>query len=140
MVQAAKVVIVDEQDNYLMLTRANHPRFGNDPDIPGGLVEPGELPLDAAIREVQEEIGVVLTPNQLREVFVGTQYSTHGIEDTLFIAQIPRPRIRLSWEHADYTWHNRALFTELAAGANDAFMHMVADVLKGVPRLARAAA
>ena len=43
MTQAAKVVLVDQDDNYLMLYRNQHPTLGNDPDIPGGTVEDGEF-------------------------------------------------------------------------------------------------
>ena len=33
--------------------------------FPGGKPEPGETPLDTAIREVEEELGLVLTPDDL---------------------------------------------------------------------------
>ncbi len=127
-----KILIIDVQGQYLTLTRSNHPQFGNDTDIPGGEVEPNEAVLDALLREVLEETGLVINRHMVREVFAGTQYSAHGTTDILFMAQLTsRPEIRLSWEHSAYSWLDRAIFLELAASANDYFMHMVSDVLQG---------
>lgn len=55
MKQVAKVVIIDSEDRYLIMTRSNHPTFLDDPDLPGGTIEEDEDPLEAAIREVVEE-------------------------------------------------------------------------------------
>lgn len=41
-----------------MLILANRPTFGNDPDLPGGTLEEGELPLETMICEVFEEIAI----------------------------------------------------------------------------------
>lgn len=41
--RVAKVLIHDlSSDEYLLLIRADHPHFPNDPDLPGGTVEDGE--------------------------------------------------------------------------------------------------
>jgi len=41
----------------LVVTRADDPRGGTW-DLPGGFLEPGEEPVDALMREVDEELGV----------------------------------------------------------------------------------
>lgn len=41
----------------------------NDFGLPGGKVEPGELELDAAVRELEEETGIKANRGHLREVF-----------------------------------------------------------------------
>jgi 8-oxo-dGTP diphosphatase len=45
-------------------------------DIPGGLVEPGELPEDAAAREAKEELGVIIPVGRL--LVVDTLVSADG--------------------------------------------------------------
>lgn len=36
--------------------------------MPGGKVEPGELPLDTAVREIAEELHLVLAPDRLEHL------------------------------------------------------------------------
>lgn len=127
---AAKVVLIDKDDKYLLLYRNQHPVLGDDPDIPGGIVEVGESFLEAVIREAQEEIGFSLEQSLIREVYSGTEYSEYGISQSLFIATAgERPEISISWEHADYEWLDRAAFLHKAKHANDTFMHMVYSVI-----------
>lgn len=55
------------RDQYLFLRRS--PTKTIDPDVyngVGGRVEPRESPLEAAVREVEEETGYVITPTQMR--------------------------------------------------------------------------
>lgn len=52
---AAGVLYVDPADNVLMVQASYKQHW----DLPGGVVEPGESPMDAAVREVKEELGVV---------------------------------------------------------------------------------
>lgn len=42
-----------------------HHRKANDWIPPGGHIEPGETPIDASIREMQEELGTAITSDQL---------------------------------------------------------------------------
>ncbi len=51
--------------------------------LPGGHIEEGENPLTAAIREVQEEVGVTLTPEEIQLKFVAMHHHTDRNE--LFI-------------------------------------------------------
>jgi 8-oxo-dGTP diphosphatase len=51
---AAGVLFFDDQDRVLMVV----PSYKDYRDIPGGYVEAGETPSEAAIREVQEELGI----------------------------------------------------------------------------------
>jgi 8-oxo-dGTP pyrophosphatase MutT (NUDIX family) len=103
----------------------------NDPDLPGGTLEEGELPLETMIREVYEEAGVVIHEVNVREIYAGSDYSTHGTHYSLFAAQVhEKPEIVMSWEHSSYEWLDRDNFLEKAKGANDTYMHMVYDVLK----------
>lgn len=111
--------------------RSNHPVYGNDPDIPGGTLEEGELPLDALVREVDEETRVVVTPTAAKEVYSGTNYSAGGTCYILYTCRFDHtPKITMSWEHSAYEWLDRNEFLAKANSANDTYMHMVYDVLK----------
>jgi 8-oxo-dGTP pyrophosphatase MutT (NUDIX family) len=126
----AKVLIIDEQNKYLMLWRGTHPRLPNDPDLPGGTIEAGESHEVAAIREVQEEAGIAISSSDMTLLYKGVDYSAHGIEYSLYVVTInPRPNVALSWEHEGFEWLDREIFLEKAKAATDTYMHMVHDVV-----------
>lgn len=131
MKQVAKLVIVDGRGKYLLMQRSDHPTFGNDPDLPGGTLEEGELPLETMIREVFEEVAVRIDKAKVREIYAGANYSAHGTHYSLYVAELPHtPEIIMSWEHSLYEWLDRDVFLDKASKANDTYMHMVHDVLK----------
>lgn len=131
MLRVAKIVISDNDGQYLLMYRNQHPMFGNDPDIPGGCMEDGEQPLQAVLREVKEEIGIVVNENLPQEIYEGTGYSMHGAQYSLFMAKLDeKPELTMSYEHSAYEWIDRDDFLERAKNAKDTFMHMVYDVLK----------
>lgn len=132
--EVAKVLIIDGRDRYLMLYRANHPYFGDDPDLAGGTIEAGELPAFAAVREVEEEIGIKISQAKLRLLYQGTEYSLSNAVISLYCVKLDvTPQIVLSWEHASYQWLSRETFLKEAKSANDSYMHMVYAVLAKTP-------
>lgn len=130
--EVAKVLIKNRADGrYLILRRANHPRFGNDIDLPGGTVEPGETAVAAVTREVKEEISVTLAPDTLRHLYHGDEYSLHSTVYNLYATELlGAPTITLSWEHSSYVWLTRKELLAGCHGAADTYMQMVGDVVK----------
>ena len=105
--------------------------LGIDPDLPGGTLEEDETPLEAMLREVQEESGLVIDANDVREIYSGTEYSVRGTHYSLFVAKIKScPEIMISWKHLSYAWVNRSEFLTKLKRAKDTYMQMVHDVLK----------
>ena len=130
MKKVAKLLMVDSDDKYLMMYRSDHPVYGRDPDLPGGLVEDGETLVEAVVREVKEETNVDINPDDVDEVYVGNEYSEHSTSYSLFAAKVKeRPQITMSWEHSSYAWIDKDEFSKKAKSANDTYMHMVADVI-----------
>ncbi len=131
MKQVAKLVIIDNDDKYLLMYRSAHPIFGDDPDLPGGTLEDGEQPLETMIREVYEEAGVVVDESKILKVYEGTDYSAHKTHYLLYVTKLDdRPDVVMSWEHSSYEWLDLDDFLKKARNANDTYMHMVHESLK----------
>ena len=67
-VPTVSVVTFDQSDRVLLVRHVE----GNNWTTPGGMVEPYELPSDAAVREVWEETGLYVALTQVVGVFGGT--------------------------------------------------------------------
>jgi len=57
------------ENNRVLLVKRGHPPLLGEWSIPGGVLEIGEALRDAAIREAQEETGLVVEPGELLGVF-----------------------------------------------------------------------
>ncbi|MCP2015691.1 mutator protein MutT [Deinococcus sp. HSC-46F16] len=53
--QCAAVLLINERGEVLLVRQAYGRQFWG---LPGGIVDPGETPLGAAVREAREEVGV----------------------------------------------------------------------------------
>lgn len=62
----AIAAVVDDDDRILLGFRADTKTW----ELPGGIIEPGEEPADAAARECFEETGVAILPESLTSITV----------------------------------------------------------------------
>lgn len=68
----AVVFIIHDKGQYLFLKRS-HTGYGDGLYMfPGGHVEEGEMPLAAAVRELKEELGITVQPDNLTFLHVQT--------------------------------------------------------------------
>lgn len=129
MKQVAKVLVRNSEGKFLLLRLNNHPVYGNDPDLPGGTVDPGETPKEAAIREVFEEAGIVLDAARVSLRVKNTTNSSHNTEYYVYQTVVDDiPEVVLSWEHESYEWIDEATLCHMAGVvARDTYMHTVAE-------------
>lgn len=100
---------MNDKDEVLVLFRSGtHPTQAHQPDLPGGLVDPGEMVHAALIREFSEEIGVAVKAEQLQLLFAETFYRPRhdlSMVRLLYVVKLDStPDITLSWEHEKFEW------------------------------------
>ncbi len=95
-------VISDESGRLLACKRPEGKHLGGKWEFPGGKVEPGETPASALVRELEEELGIVVEP--LRPLTsVIWDYGRGPIRLLPWLCRIaagePQPR-----EHSEIRW------------------------------------
>lgn len=68
MITVVAVALLDEGGAVLVQQRPAGKQHGGLWEFPGGKLEPGETPREAAVRELAEELGVELDPQALEPV------------------------------------------------------------------------
>lgn len=105
MKDAVKLIVYDAHGDVLVLRRSNtHPYWPLNADFPGGDIDPGETAVQAAVRELHEETGLVVSHDQLELI---ESWSNHyGTQHHLYEVRLPerQPSILISWEHDEHTW------------------------------------
>jgi 8-oxo-dGTP diphosphatase len=77
--------------------------------LPGGKLEPGESPVDCAVREAEEEVGLVLAAADLVEIGDWTSSAANEpealVRSTVFLAPPGQPEPRPLGEIDELRWH-----------------------------------
>ncbi len=107
--KSAKILIVDGDDNVLVLRRSStHPWSALSPDLPGGIVEPDEELAIGATREVMEETGLVIRPDQLMKLYEmkDIKFQDAIINRIIYGVKLTdvKPGVTISWEHDHFRW------------------------------------
>lgn len=63
-------LIHDERGRLLLQEKSSGEGWG----LPAGIIEPGESPTEALVREVREETGLVVEPREIAGVFGGREF------------------------------------------------------------------
>ncbi len=104
----SKALILDDNGHILVLRRSHtHPTLAGHPDLPGGIIDPGEEPGQAIRREIQEETGLTIKADDLTMVYAGTESrGDHSHVRMLYIVRLSgnAPAVTISWEHDKADW------------------------------------
>ncbi len=137
-VLSAGVVILHWQNDhyrYLLLRAYNYW------DFPKGIVEAGETPLEAAIREVEEETTLKELNFHWGDVFRETPPYNHGRKIArYYIAETPHMRVGLPVnpllgrpEHSEFRWVTRAEAWRLMTPRVQTVLQWVDEVVRDTP-------
>ncbi len=89
MVLVVAAALVDPAGRVLLAQRPAHKSLGGLWEFPGGKVEPGESPEAALIREVMEELAVILEPDALDPfAFASHSYADFHLLMPLYVARL----------------------------------------------------
>lgn len=125
--RVAKAIIYDHNGKALLLRRSGtHPRYAYEPDLPGGIIEIGERYEDGLAREIVEEVGIILTTEQLVLIGERSGLTTKRLYEVRLNEQ---PNIYISWEHDLYEWVEPSELKQRLA-SHDSFMTFVQTALK----------
>jgi 8-oxo-dGTP diphosphatase len=107
LVLVAAGALIDADGRVLLTQRPEGKSMAGLWEFPGGKVEPGETPEAALIREMREELGIVIPPKCLAPLtFASHAYETFHLLMPLFICRNwegdvePREGQELAWARA----------------------------------------
>lgn len=106
---AVAVVIINQKNEILSLLRSEtddwRPLHWG---LPGGHIDEGETPYEAAIRETKEECNLDINP-----VYAGHIMTDENYKIYLYYAIQYSGDIELSYEHSDFKWYSRERLLEV---------------------------
>ena len=80
--------LIDEDGRVLLAKRPQGQSFAGLWEFPGGMVEPGERPEDAVIRDLNEELGIDISDSCLAPLaFASHSYETFHLLMPLFVCR-----------------------------------------------------
>jgi 8-oxo-dGTP pyrophosphatase MutT (NUDIX family) len=112
---AAGLVVRDPAGRLLLAHRSEFVHFGGTWSFPGGALERGESPVDAALREIHEELGM---PSDAVTVIATVPGRDHGVWRYTYVVADLIPQwtdvpLRLNWETEAVSWVAPADLPEL---------------------------
>lgn len=104
-IEVVAAIILNATGQVLAVKCPEH-KHGGGWEFPGGKIEPGESPQEAAAREIQEELGVQIEVGELVHT-VEWDYPAFHLSMQCFAAQMLHGALQLR-EHTDFRWLDAA--------------------------------
>jgi 8-oxo-dGTP diphosphatase len=103
---AAGLVLIDDAGRVLLAHRSEFVHFAGTWSFPGGAIEAGETPADAALRELDEEIGVPATAVSVLTSVAGVDHEVWRYTYVLGRLTAPWADVPFApnWETAAVAW------------------------------------
>lgn len=92
-------------EGKLLATQRGYGEYAGGWEFPGGKIEPGELPQDAVIREIKEELEMDVTVGELFDT-VEYDYPAFHLSMQCYFCSVESPEYVLK-EHQDARWLTR---------------------------------
>ena len=89
-VRVVAIALIDRQGRVLLQKRRAGGRHGGLWEFPGGKVEPAESPESALVREIAEELAIVVAPADLHEEGEATEGPNPGSTDPALVLKLYR--------------------------------------------------
>ena len=99
------VAAIIQHEGKILATQRGYGDFKDGWEFPGGKMEPGETMQQAIIREIQEELGVTISPTKLVTT-VEYDYPTFHLTMHCLLSTVVEGEIKLI-EHEDAKWLTR---------------------------------
>ena len=99
----AKIVVVNQQNQVLVLWRSSQSPRPGQVDLPGGGVYYGEDPIMEVIREAREEVGLEVEKVRIVDA-LGFLNGEKYYVSLGYMGRSLSNEVVLSWEHARYAW------------------------------------
>ncbi len=116
--------VLRRNDNFLLCRRPAHKRHGNLWEFPGGKVESGETNLEAATRELDEELGLAVS-SVGEPAFVVADAGSDFLIEFLDVEAEGEPQC---FEHSTLSWVSREeLLTYDLAPSDQRFVEWLLD-------------
>lgn len=118
LVVAAKTLLVHKNHVLLLRRSKTDPTLPGLWELPGGKLEFGESPQEAALRELAEETGIAgtLGPILYADSIMGTKTKRQFII-LLYLATAKQAKVTLSFEHCDYLWATKSQMLQMLAAS-----------------------
>lgn len=101
--QIASTVLVNDKNEVLIMKRSR--RVSTWPgtwNFPGGSVDEGETKREAAIRELEEEAGIIADPSSL--ISLGVLTTNDNKDINFFLCKEFDGEVDINWESSDFRW------------------------------------
>ncbi len=119
-------VIIVEYNNEILLLKRNSKMFYNQWGLPGGKIDPGEEKIEAAVRELYEETGIIAKDSDL--IYVGEKKSMTGFTVYIYWLKLKeKQHVILSGEHNAFMWVRNFKDVDLA-GNTENFINLKDEV------------